>query len=313
VRVRPLVALSVAAAAVFALAGCAADSAQPDPTASSAAALDLCADVAAPGAASDAVEVSGEVGVEPTVTFTAPLEAEDVLERTVVVEGTGDKVGEGDYVTYAVAAYDASTGELLESAGYAGGEIPPAPIVAGSVLGDALGCAPVGTRVTAVTQATETTAAAVYIIDLLAAVPADKWCQPVEPTDPAAFPTVEFDADGAPTVTVPAVPAPTEVTLEVLTEGDGDTVEAGDSVTVDYHGVKWSDGTVFDSSWDRGEPATFATTQVVAGFGNALVGQKVGSTVLVSMPPSCGYGASTGHELQNETLVFVISIEAVED
>ncbi|WP_460776332.1 FKBP-type peptidyl-prolyl cis-trans isomerase [Microbacterium sp. GXF7504] len=310
-RVRPIAALSVAVAAVLALAGCAAGDAEPDPTASTVASLDLCADVAESGAASEAVEVSGEVGAEPTVTFAAPLEAE-TLERTVVVEGTGEEIAEGDYVTYAVAAYDAQSGELLESAGYAAGEIAPAPIVAGSVLGDALGCATVGTRVTAVTAATESSSAAVYVIDLLGAVPADKWCQPVEPTDPAAFPTVEFGEDGAPTVTVPAVEPPSEVTLEVLTEGDGETVEAGDDVTVDYHGVKWSDGTVFDSSWDRGEPATFATTQVVAGFGNALVGQKVGSTVLVSMPPSCGYGASTGHELQNETLIFVIDIQAVD-
>ena len=314
-RVRPLAALSVAVAAVLALSGCA-GSPDTEATTATPAALDLCADVAPSGDASDAIQVSGEVGVEPTVSFTTPIEVEE-MQRTVVVEGTGDTVAEGDYVTYAVAAYDAQTGELLESAGFSGSELAPAPIVAGSVLGAAFGCAPVGTRVAAVTAANASAASAVYVIDLLAAVPADEYvapvdetCQPVAPADGAAFPSVTWK-DDEPTVTVPAADPPTEVTLQVLSEGDGEVVEAGDSVTVDYQGVKWSDGTIFDSSWERGSPATFVTTGVVAGFGNALIGQKVGSQLLVAIPPACGYGGSA-HELAQETLVFVITIEGTE-
>jgi peptidylprolyl isomerase len=307
VRVRPIAALSIAVAAVFALAGCS-GSAEPEPTTSASAAASLCDSVVAPGESSDAVDVTGEVGQVPTVSFTAPLET-DELQSTVVTEGTGKKIGEGDYVTYAVAAYDATTGELAESAGFTAGELAPAAIVPGSVLGQALGCAPVGTRVVATLPATESAPGAVYVIDLLSSVPADEWCAPQEPAEGTEFPTVAWGDDGNPTVTVPATTPPTEVTLKVLTEGDGDVVKAGDSVTVNYEGVKWSDGTVFDSSWDKGEKATFATTQVVTGFGNALVDQKVGSTVLVAIPPACGYGSSTGNELQNETLVFVITIE----
>ena len=59
-----------------------------------------------------------------------------------------------------------------------------------------------------------------------------------------------------------------------------------------YTGVKWSDGTVFDSSWEAGAPATFATTGVVEGFKQALEGQTVGSQVLVVIPPAFGYGAA---------------------
>ena len=65
----------------------------------------------------------------------------------------------------------------------------------------------------------------------------------------------------------------------------------GDTVLVHYTGVKWSDGTVFDSSWERGAPASFATTGVVEGFKQALEGQTVGSQVLVVIPPEFGYGA----------------------
>ena len=88
--------------------------------------------------------------------------------------------------------------------------------------------------------------------------------------------------------------------------------KSGDTVFVQYTGVKWSDGSVFDSSWDRGQPSAFQTTGVVAGFQQALEGQTVGSQVLVVIPPEFGYGAQDGHDLQNETLVFVVDILGVQ-
>ena len=83
----------------------------------------------------------------------------------------------------------------------------------------------------------------------------------------------------------------------------------GDTVLVHYTGVKWSDGTVFDSSWERGAPASFATTGVVEGFQQALEGQTVGSQVLVVDPAGVRLRrAGRDHELQDETLVFVVDI-----
>nr|WP_243847507.1 FKBP-type peptidyl-prolyl cis-trans isomerase [Microbacterium ulmi] len=156
--------------------------------------------------------------------------------------------------------------------------------------------------------ASGSSAAQVYVIDVLGVTPADEWCAVSEPGPD--FPTVEFGADGAPTITIPAAEPPTDVELEVVQEGDGDVVEPGDEVTVNYTGVKWSDGSVFDSSWEGGTPATFTTTGVVAGFQRALEGQTVGSKVVVSMPPACGYGeeGSSSHELAGETLVFALEI-----
>ena len=77
-----------------------------------------------------------------------------------------------------------------------------------------------------------------------------------------------------------------------------------------YTGVKWSDGTVFDSSWENGAPASFQTTGVVDGFRQALEGQTVGSQVLVVIPPALGLrrGRLVEHELAGETLVFVVDI-----
>jgi hypothetical protein len=133
-----------------------------------------------------------------------------------------------------------------------------------------------------------------------------------EPTP--GFPTVELDADGRPTVTIPDSAAPTETQVEVLKKGDGAVVADGDTVTVQYQGVNWTTGEVFDESWSRGAPATFATTQVITGFAQGMVGQTVGSQTVVVIPPADGYGASGQPQAGiggTDDLVFVIDILAV--
>jgi peptidylprolyl isomerase len=310
VRVRPLVALSAAAVSLLALAGCSSpggDSASPSPTASAAA--DLCDVAVGSGAASDSIQVSGEVGQAPTVSFTAPLDVTD-LESTVVTEGTGDAISSGDFINYAVSAYDVATGQPVDAAGYESEQILPQQISAESVLGQVLGCAPIGTRVAATFPASDQSAAAVYVIDLLSITPTAASGEDQEPV--AGLPEVTLDEDGAPNITVPETDAPTEVQLATLKKGDGAEVLTGDTVLVQYTGVKWSDGSVFDSSWENGAPVSFATTQVVDGFRQALEGQTVGSQVVVVVPPAFGYGASEGNELQDETLVFVVDILATQ-
>lgn len=312
-RIRPLAALSVAVLSAVLLAGCAGSAPQstPAPTDTSAAG-DLCSVAVPAGDVAASVTVSGEVGEVPTVEFDTPLELTSA-ERVVAVEGDGTQIADGDYVTYALAVYDASTGEELQSAGFEDAPIPPQPITTGSGPDAYFGCATEGSRIVVATPATESSSALVYVLDVLGVTPAADWCAATEPGD--VFPTVEYSADGIPTITIPEGDAPDGVQVEVLEEGDGATVEPGDSVTVNYTGVKWSDGTVFDSSYERGEPATFSTTGVVAGFQRALEGQKVGSKILVSMSPACGYGeaGSSEHELAGETLVFALEIIGVNE
>jgi peptidylprolyl isomerase len=132
--------------------------------------------------------------------------------------------------------------------------------------------------------------------------------EPVEPED--GLPTVEADGTSPAQVTVPDGEAPTELVVQPLIEGGGKEVAAGDMVTVHYTGVKWSDGTQFDSSLERGEPfpVQIGAGQVIQGWDEGLVGQTVGSRVMLVIPPELGYGGSEGHELQEETLVFVVDI-----
>lgn len=132
-------------------------------------------------------------------------------------------------------------------------------------------------------------------------------------SSPSASTSASASPSAAPTP-VTGVKPPTELVLKVLKQGTGATVKSGDSVTVDYQGTNWTTNTVFDQSYTRGEPATFTTDGVVPGFGAALVGQKVGSQVVVGIPPEFGYG-SAGQPSANiggtDTLVFVIEIKSV--
>lgn len=311
-RKRPLIFLSTVAAATLLLAGCAGGAAPessgtPEPTASSECALD-----AQPGATSDAVTLDGE-GVETKVTVPADAAFAGV-ERTIVSEGEGEEIGVNDLVSVQYQIVDATTNEVLDSS--ARGEDGLLPVLLdtnqSSLFVAALECEPLGSRVVLALPGSvlgEGASNVVVYAEAVEHLPEVATGTDVEPT--AGMPTVKLDDKGAPTVTIPDSDEPTETKVAVLKQGDGATVGSGDLVVVQYLGVKWSDGSEFDSSWSRdAAPAQFQTTGVVTGFKKALEGQKVGSQVIVEMPPSEGYGATEGHELQKESLVFVVDILA---
>lgn len=313
-RIRPLAALSALALSALVLAGCS-GSGSPDPSASGDAAL--CAAAAPSGDASKAVTVDGEVGAVSTATFTAGLEVPE-LERTVVTEGTGDAIEDGDYVYYALSAFSAATGERLGDVGYGEAELLPQVVSSDANIGQILGCANIGSRLVLTFPASQDPStgqaadAQVYVVDVVGVMPLAAWGADQDPMD--GFPTVELAENGAPTVTLPETEAPTSTQLEVLKKGDGPTVNSGDTVLAQYSGLLWSDGSIFDSTWDKGgKPAQLTTTGVVPGFQQALEGQTVGSQVLVVIPPADGYGdQANGAIPANSTLVFVVDILATQ-
>ncbi len=125
-------------------------------------------------------------------------------------------------------------------------------------------------------------------------------------------PTVVLADDGAPTITVPEGAAPTELVVQPLIEGKGAVVETGQTITVHYTGVLWDTGEVFDSSWESGSPASFpiGTGGVIPGWDKGLVGQTIGSQVLLVIPAADGYGDAGSPPTipPGATLVFVIDI-----
>jgi peptidylprolyl isomerase len=132
-------------------------------------------------------------------------------------------------------------------------------------------------------------------------------------TPPAGLPTVELNAKGKPTVTIPESEPPRELVVQPLIRGDGPVVNAGQQLTVQYRGLLWRDGKTFDSSWASGAPATFSvgTDQLIDAWDEGLVGQTVGSQVLLVVPPAKGYGAGgqpAAGIKGTDTLVFVVDI-----
>lgn len=141
----------------------------------------------------------------------------------------------------------------------------------------------------------------------------------------AGMPTVTVPpgAGKQATITVPkGAKAPTSLKTSTLIEGTGNTVKSGDSIAVTYTGQIWGTSTVFDATAqhpDGGKPSVFVIgkQQVITGWDKALVGKKVGSRVLIVVPPSEGYGPQ-GKTDQNgqqtikgtDTLVFVVDILA---
>ena len=93
----------------------------------------------------------------------------------------------------------------------------------------------------------------------------------------------------APRVNVTTPFSVTQTQVHTLHAGDGPVVPGTARVSVCYMGVNGRDGSVFDSSYERGSPVDFPLSGVVPGFQKAIAGQKVGSTVAVAMTSADGY------------------------
>lgn len=101
---------------------------------------------------------------------------------------------------------------------------------------------------------------------------------------------------------------PSGLQYEVLEEGRGATPQTGDRVTVHYTG-KLIDGSVFDSSVDRGVPATFGVTQVIPGWVEALQLMKVGAKYRLFIPSQLAYGEQGAGPIgPNQTLIFDVEL-----
>jgi peptidylprolyl isomerase len=130
----------------------------------------------------------------------------------------------------------------------------------------------------------------------------------------AKLPQVTAGAPGAaPTVKVPSAKPPGTLQAKTLIQGTGPVVKKGQTLVAQYDGVLWRNGKVFDSSWQHGAPAGFpiGAGQVIPGWDKTLVGQKVGSRMLLVVPPKEGYGAKGSQDgaiKGTDTLVFVIDI-----
>lgn len=132
-------------------------------------------------------------------------------------------------------------------------------------------------------------------------------------TEAAADPK---DTSVKPVVDKPSGSPPKKLEVEDIVKGKGKAAKAGDTVSVQYVGISFSNGEQFDASWDRGQPFSFqlGTGGVIPGWDKGLVGMKAGGRRKLTIPPELGYGAQgtpDGSIAPNETLVFVVDLEKV--
>lgn len=123
--------------------------------------------------------------------------------------------------------------------------------------------------------------------------------------------TVTGDKGKKPTVKGPWPWGIEDTQVKVLSPGTGTVVPDSGQVQVNYIGINGRTGEPFDDSYERGAPAVFGVDQVIPGFKQGLVGQKVGSQVLIGIPSKDGYGegGQPGAGIQGgDTLLFVVEI-----
>ena len=281
------------------------------------------------------VVVSNDQAEAPDVEYQAPLTVE-TTERLVIVEGDGEVVKDLDQVLISYALYNGGSGDMLGFIGYEGQDPVAFPVDLSSPMLEGVSytllCSTVGSRVVGVIPAhqaygpegapqfgLEPGAPVIFVADVQAIQP------PPDPPltrltgalkeAPEDFPEVTYDMSGKPTVTVDTSEVSRDYQMFRVIDGSGQEVYPGATVIVQYHGVNLNTGEVFDSSWERGEPASFPTSGVIPGFRDGLVGQSVGSRVLIIIPPALGYGPSggtgDGRIGPDDSIFFVVDILGV--
>jgi peptidylprolyl isomerase len=106
---------------------------------------------------------------------------------------------------------------------------------------------------------------------------------------------------------------PTELVVQDVVVGTGPAATLADTVDVRYSGTLYSDGTLFDSSWSRGDaPATFPLDGVVPGFAQGIAGMQPGGRRVIVIPPDLGYGDRARAPIPaGSTLVFVVDLVGI--
>lgn len=276
------------------------------------------------GSAVNSVKVSmASAGTAPTATFPTPLNATEP-EVKVIKGGNGQKILPGEAFSLELSFYNGQTGENMGATSFNGQNPQAASLDKGSplsFLNSVLQCAKVGSRIVGVVPSSQLMSADGSDLtggnkDMTLVVIADVVSVSLNRANGAdqpavdGLPTVKLAENGAPTITVPSTPAPTDLKVAVLKKGTGPVVSSSSTVIVHYTGMLWDGGKVFDSSWSRNQTASFPISGVVPGFGQALTGQTVGSQILTVIPPALGYGATgAGASVPpNATLIFVVDI-----
>lgn len=261
--------------------------------------------------------VSGSFGNSATITL--PDSGPNGYSVSTVIQGDGEVTKPGDVVNVKFAAVTWPGGESMGESFTQDATIAVNTSPADAKgLHEALAGKRVGSRVMVVLpeegvdeSGAPVSRTAVFAFDIMG-------IEFHAPAGPAAapgpgLPQVAGRKGVEPTITIPSTPAPKELVDKVLIQGDGPALKAGDTIVAQYVGLIWDGERRFDSSWGGGAPASFpiGQGQVIPGWDKGLVGKRIGSRVLLVLPPDEGYGEMGNPQAGisgTDTLVFVVDI-----
>jgi peptidylprolyl isomerase len=293
--------------------------------------LTACGDEPAPAEPTkerlDAVEIAGDVGEEPEVTWSSQMTAGKIKSETLVT-GDGAKLEDGDQVlahlwigngfteAKAFSTHDEdATAELVT----VDDQLPP--------FLTAIKGATIGSRIAVTSSAEEAFGPAgnatlgignkdsvLVVVDLASGI--DDGPTGTRPPAPEWVPPLEFKKGVVSGFDFEGVPEPTaELQKAVLFEGDGAVVEKGNAIVVRYLGQVFGGKKPFDENFSTGTPTSFAIGKgaVIKGWDQALVGAAVGTRIVIAVPPALGYGEEGNPDAgitRTDTLYFVIDVLA---
>jgi FKBP-type peptidyl-prolyl cis-trans isomerase len=277
------------------------------------------------------VTVNGQFDKNPSIQIPSQQPGTQLVVKTLV-QGNGPQLGSNDLFAgnYAAYIWSGKTHRLAVSTFTQGQPAifpPSSQLLKG--LQKALIGQKVGSRVLAVVppadgygpsanpqggvKASDTL---VFVVDVLKSYTAKSSASGQQVSGGGgSVPTVSNAQGTAPSVTIPSSAPPGNLTVQTLLRGAGQKVAKGQTLVVQYVGLTWANRKVFDSSWSRGQPLAFQIgaqpSQVIPGWDNGLIGQTVGSRVLLVIPPAEGYGSKGNPQAGikgTDTLAFAVDI-----
>lgn len=276
-----------------------------------------------------AITAGTKFGEKPTVAKGSGDPSKDLAVKTVIA-GNGQTVAENDYIQAHYLGQIWSSAKVFDNS-YDRKTPLVIQLAQGSIIDGwryALPGKKVGSRVQMAVPPTwgygtqgnsqagiKGTDTLVFVVDVQGTFNAKSSAKGTEVAqDNVDLPKVGTNTDGkAPSIEVPETDAPTKLVANYILEGDGAEVGAEDSVLVQYKGVLWDGGKEFDATYTNKQLVSFSLQQVVKGWAQGLTGKKVGSRVLIVIPPDLGYGDNPpqGSGIKKDsTLVFSVDILA---
>ena len=274
------------------------------------------------------IAVSGAFGTKPTVTI-PKISPPASLQAQHLIRGHGTLVAKGDLAIADLTAYTWSGTAAKKISALSSGQ--PEPLTVGSTisgLDKSLEGSRVGSRLLITIPPKDAFGSKgnsqigvtgqdtlVFVADVLGSYQKTASAHGTpEAVKGTGLPTVSTSSPGtAPPVHIPQTAPSATLQVQTLIQGTGPVVKKGKLLVAQYEGVIWRTGKVFDSTWTRGAPAGFqiGTGQVIKGWDDGLVGKRVGSRVLLVVPPADGYGKQGSSQAGikgTDTLVFVVDI-----